>query len=46
MAHAHPAGDKTREVRTEKGTENLTPAEFEKRYGWRNDPAKVFLTPP
>jgi serine/threonine protein kinase/WD40 repeat protein len=23
----------------------LTPAEFEKRYGWKNDPSKVTLTP-
>jgi dipeptidyl aminopeptidase/acylaminoacyl peptidase len=33
-------------ARTAKGVETLTPEEFATRYGWRNDPAKVFLTPP
>lgn len=28
-------------VQTEKGQETLTPEEFSKRYGWKNDPAKV-----
>jgi hypothetical protein len=32
-------------VETERGQETLTPAEMAKKYGWRNDPAKVRLTP-
>ena len=32
-------------VETDKGQETLTPAEMEKRYGWKNDPGKVRLTP-
>ena len=32
-------------VRTKDGQETLTPAEMEKRYGWKNDPAKMRLTP-
>jgi WD40 repeat protein len=28
-------------VLTDSGQEMLTPAEFEKKYGWKNDPAKV-----
>jgi WD40 repeat protein len=31
-------------VRTAKGQETLTPSEFEKKYGWTNDPDKVHLT--
>jgi uncharacterized protein with WD repeat len=30
-------------IQTEKGRETLTPAEFEKRFGWKNDPKKVFV---
>lgn len=30
-------------VQTKKGQETLTPAEFEKRFGWKNDPSKVFV---
>jgi WD40 repeat protein len=32
-------------VRTERGQEALTPAEFGKRYGWKNDPGRVRLLP-
>jgi hypothetical protein len=32
-------------VETERGQETLTPAEMAKKYGWKNDPAKVRLTP-
>jgi WD40 repeat protein len=31
-------------VQTEAGQETLTPAEFNKQYGWKNDPEKVKLT--
>ncbi len=31
-------------VETERGQETLTPAEMEKKYGWKNDPDKVRLT--
>ncbi len=30
-------------VRTDEGDEVLTPAQMEKRYGWKNDPSKVRL---
>lgn len=30
-------------IQTDKGQETLTPAEFEKRTGWKNDPSKVGL---
>jgi hypothetical protein len=30
-------------VRTEHGQETLTPEEFSKRFGWKNDPGKVRL---
>jgi WD40 repeat protein len=30
-------------VQTERGQDTLTPAEFEKKYGWKNDPEKVRL---
>ena len=38
--------DKIREqlvyvVQTKDGQDTLTPAEFETKYGWKNDPAKV-----
>ena len=33
-------------VRTDKGQETLTPAEFAAKYGWKNDPTKVRLLPP
>jgi WD40 repeat protein len=32
-------------VQTEKGQELLAPAEFEKQYGWKNDPQRVRLPP-
>ena len=28
-------------VQTDQGQETLTPEEFSKRYGWKNDPSKV-----
>jgi WD40 repeat protein len=31
-------------VQTEQGQETLTPAEFSKRYGWKNDPNRVRLS--
>ncbi len=31
-------------VKTAKGQETLTPQEFAKRYGWKNDPNKVRLS--
>jgi WD40 repeat protein len=31
-------------VQTEQGQETLTPEEFAKKYGWRNDPARVRLS--
>lgn len=33
-------------VLTEKGQEKFEPAEFEKRFGWKNDPAKVQFEAP
>jgi hypothetical protein len=33
-------------VQTADGQETLTPAEFENKYGWKNDPDKVHLTSP
>lgn len=32
-------------VQTEAGQEVLTPDEFEKKYGWKNDPQRVRLSP-
>ncbi len=31
-------------VQTKDGTETLTPAEFAKRFGWKNDPDRVRVT--
>jgi WD40 repeat protein len=44
--HATPGAEKelVYVVQTEKGQETLTPEEFSKRYGWKNDPEKVTLT--
>lgn len=33
-------------VQTEKGQETLTPAEFARKYGWKNDPSRVRLSSP
>jgi hypothetical protein len=33
-------------VETDQGQETITPEEFSKRYGWKNDPQKVQLVPP
>ena len=33
-------------VETDKGQDTLTPAEFSKQYGWKNDPSRVWLFPP
>lgn len=30
-------------IKTAAGQETLTPREFYKRYGWKNDPSKVVL---
>lgn len=32
-------------VQTDAGQETLTPEEFSKKYGWKNDPAKVAIPP-
>jgi hypothetical protein len=32
-------------VETAQGQETLSPAEFAKKYGWKNDPAQVRLAP-
>jgi hypothetical protein len=31
-------------VQTEQGQQTYTPEEFEKKFGWKNDPSKVRLT--
>jgi WD40 repeat protein len=33
-------------AQTDQGQETLTPEEFAKKYGWKNDPARVRLNPP
>jgi WD40 repeat protein len=33
-------------VQTDKGQDTLTPAEFAKKYGWKNDPNRVSLAAP